>query len=159
MPIAEEIYQVFRERVRERVAQTNRLLEDPNFDFSKDESVMISRKEAEWPKNEMDAKHLWKLQIKEAVLSEMLRRELLTRLASEQHKPDPGSDDRSPARPVPGAGQEEEDHRELHRERHGHGQPWPGELLDPHHEHLWLDERRGSRESPGCDQGGYREPT
>ena len=36
------------------------------------------------------------MQIKEAVLSEVLRREMLTKLAKEQRKADPGSDDRSP---------------------------------------------------------------
>jgi len=100
MPVAEEIYEVFRERVKARVAQTNKLLENPEFDFSLDESVMISRKEANWPKNDKEAKRLWAMQIKEAVLSEELRREMLTRLAKEQDKPDPGIDDRSPIEKV-----------------------------------------------------------
>lgn len=100
MPAALEIYTVFRERVRERVAQANELLENGEFDFSKDEGIMMSRKEAAWPKDEADAKHLWKLQIKEAVLGEVLRREMLTRLAKEQGKPDPGMDDRDPKKKV-----------------------------------------------------------
>jgi carboxyl-terminal processing protease len=43
---------------------------------------------------------LWRLQIKEAVLAESLRREMLSKLATEQGKPDPGSDDRSPKEKV-----------------------------------------------------------
>ena len=100
MPAAIEIYGVFRERVSERVKQTNELLKNGEFDFTKDESVMMSRKEAEWPANEEEAKRLWKLQIKEAVLSETLRKELVSRLAKEQDKADPGKDDRSPREKV-----------------------------------------------------------
>jgi carboxyl-terminal processing protease len=94
------IYRVFEKRVEERVAQTEKLLNGSDFDFTADESVMLSRKNAPWPKNEKDAADLWRLQIKEAVLSEVLRRELLTKLAKEQGKPDPGSNDRSPKEKV-----------------------------------------------------------
>lgn len=90
------IYRVFEQRVEERVSQTEKLLKETEFDFSKEESVMLSRKNAPWPKNDKEAADLWRLQIKEAVLAEVLRRELLTKLAKEQGKPDPGSDDRSP---------------------------------------------------------------
>jgi len=100
MPAALDIYTVFRQRVKERVGQTNELLENGEFDFSKDEQIMMSRKEAPWPKDEADAKHLWRMQIKEAVLAEVLRREMLTRLAKEQGKPDPGMDDRDPKKKV-----------------------------------------------------------
>ena len=95
-----EIYSVFRERVKERVAQANELLESGEFDFTKDEAIMMSRKDAAWPKDDADAKNLWRLQIKEAVLSEVLRREMLTRLAKEQNKVDPGVDDRDPKKKV-----------------------------------------------------------
>jgi carboxyl-terminal processing protease len=100
MPAATEIYRVFEKRVEARVDQANRLLDGPEFDFSTEESVMLSRKNARWPKNEKEAAVLWRLQIKEAVLSEVLRRELLTKLSTEQGKPDPGSDDRSPKEKV-----------------------------------------------------------
>jgi carboxyl-terminal processing protease len=97
---ATEIYRVFEKRVEARVAQTKKLLDGADFDFTKDESVMLSRKNAPWPKNEKEAAALWGLQIKEAVLAEVLRRELLARLAKEQGKADPGSDDRSPREKV-----------------------------------------------------------
>jgi carboxyl-terminal processing protease len=100
MQPATEIYRVFEKRVEARVAQTKTLLDGADFDFTKEESVMLSRKNAAWPKNEKEAAALWGLQIKEAVLAEVLRRELLTRLAKEQGKADPGSDDRSPKEKV-----------------------------------------------------------
>ncbi len=96
MAAATEIYRTFEKRVEERVALAETLLKDSEFDFSKDESVMLSRKDAAWPKNDKVAADLWRLQIKESVLGETLRRELLTKLSKEQSKADPGSGDRSP---------------------------------------------------------------
>lgn len=100
MPAATEIYRVFEKRVEARVAQADKLLNGAEFDFGTNDSVMLSRKNAPWPKNEKEAADLWKLQIKEAVLSEVLRRELLTKLSKEQGKADPGSNDRSPKEKV-----------------------------------------------------------
>ncbi len=100
MPVATEIYDLFKKRVQARVAQTQKLLDGPDFDFSADESVMMSRKDAVWPRNEKEAATLWRKQICEAVLAETLRREMLTKLAKEQGKPDPGSDDRSPKQKI-----------------------------------------------------------
>jgi carboxyl-terminal processing protease len=96
MPAATEIYRVFEKRVEERVALTEKLLKGAEFEFSANESVMLSRKDAPWPKNDKDAADLWRLQIKEAILSERLRHDLVTKLSKEQGKPDPGSADRSP---------------------------------------------------------------
>jgi len=96
VPAATEIYRVFEKRVDARVAQTTKLLNGAEFEFAKNETVMLSRKNAPWPKNEKAAADLWRLQIKEAVLAEVLRREMLTKLAKEQGKADPGREDRSP---------------------------------------------------------------
>lgn len=100
VPAANEIYRVFEKRVEERVALAEKLLKEGEFDFSADESVMLSRKDAPWPKDDKEASELWRLQIKEAVLGETLRRELLTKLSKEQGKNDPGSADRSPKEKV-----------------------------------------------------------
>jgi carboxyl-terminal processing protease len=93
---ATEIYNTFLKRVEARVALTEQLLKEPGFDFAAVESVARTRKEAAWPKDEAQAAGLWRLQVKEAVLGETLRRELLTKLAKEQGKPDPNKDDRDP---------------------------------------------------------------
>ncbi len=100
MEAAEEIYATFRERVDSRVALAGKLLRENDFDFTSDETVMRSRKDAAWPKDEEAAVDLWRRQIKEAVLAETLRRETLSRRAQEQGKPDPGADDRSPIEKV-----------------------------------------------------------
>ena len=99
MAPATEIYAVFKERVASRVAQAEELLKG-EFDFTGDESVMMSRKEAAWPKNEKEAKETFAKQIKEAVLAETLRREMITRMAKEQDKADPGADDLDPREKV-----------------------------------------------------------
>ncbi len=99
MDAATEIYAVFRERVNQRVAQADEMLEG-DFDFTGEGEIMMSRKDAEWPKNEAQAKENWARQIKESVLAETLRREMLTRMATEQGKPDPGADDLDPREKV-----------------------------------------------------------
>lgn len=100
MGMATEIYRVFEQRVESRVAYVEELLEKNEFDFTKDEFAMLSRKEASWPKNEKEAAELWRIQIKEAILSEMLRRETLARLAEERGKDDPTAEDREPAEKI-----------------------------------------------------------
>ena len=96
MQPAEEIYGVFVKRVESRVALTEKLLRENNFDFTADKSVARTRKEAAWPKDEAEANELWSLQVREAVLSEILRRNLLSKMAKEQGKPDPKQGDREP---------------------------------------------------------------
>lgn len=100
MSAATDIYRVFEKRVEERVALTEKLLKGTDFDFTSNESVMLSRKDATWPKTEKEATDLWRRQIKEAVLGEILRREMLTKLSKEQGKPDPGVSDRNPKEKV-----------------------------------------------------------
>lgn len=91
MPAALDIYQTYRARVESRIQQTDELLGDRAFDFTKDESVMLSRKDAPRPKDEAESADLWRREIKSAVLSETLHRESLSKLAKEQGKPDPVS--------------------------------------------------------------------
>jgi carboxyl-terminal processing protease len=100
LPAANEIYQVFQKRVEKRNIQTESLLKGADFDFTKDESVLLSRKNAAWPRDEAEAAELWRLQIKEAVIGETLRRETLRNLAKEQNKADPGLNDRTPKEKV-----------------------------------------------------------
>jgi carboxyl-terminal processing protease len=99
MQPAVEIYDVFRQRVAERTKQTDELLAG-DFDFTRAETVMMSRKDAAWPKNEAEAKKVWALQITEAVLAETLRRETLTKLAKEQGKDDPGAENLDPKKKI-----------------------------------------------------------
>jgi carboxyl-terminal processing protease len=99
MQPAIEIYDVFRTRVAERIKHADELLAG-DFDFTGDETVMMTRKKATWAKNDAEAKKVWALQIKEAVLAETLRRETLARLAKEQGKEDPGADQLEPKKKI-----------------------------------------------------------
>lgn len=96
MTAAKDIYDTFRARVETRVADAKALLSGGDLDFTKNESVARSRKDAAWPRDEAEAKALWTLQIKEAVLAEVLKQDMLARMAKEQSKTDPTKDDRDP---------------------------------------------------------------
>lgn len=94
---ANDIYRTFEKRVAERVADAKKLLEQEEpFDFTKDETVKRSRKEASWPKNDEEADEIWRKQIKQALLSEMLRRDMVAKLAKEQDKEELFADERTP---------------------------------------------------------------
>jgi len=96
MRAAVDIYGTFVKRVEARVAEAQRMLKEDQFDFTKDETMMRTRKDAPWPKDEADAMDIWRKQIKEALLSEMLRREMVEKLAAEQGKQDLFEDERDP---------------------------------------------------------------
>lgn len=96
MRAATDIYETFVERVTTRVKDAQRMLEEEEFDFSGEEEVMRSRKNAPWPENEAEARVIWRKQIKEALLSERLRREMVAKIAKEQGKEDPLKDDADP---------------------------------------------------------------
>jgi len=100
MEPATEIYNLFRKRVAERVAFTEELIKKNEFDFETGASFPLTRKDAEWPRDRAEARELWRLQTKADMLSEVLRRETISRLATEQGKPDPGAKDRSPAEKI-----------------------------------------------------------
>lgn len=96
MEPASEIYGLFHERVKARVETAKKLLDDEEFTFASDGSVMRSRAEAAWPADEQEAASIWRSQIEEALLSEILRREAVQRLAEEQGKENPLNGDKSP---------------------------------------------------------------
>ncbi len=100
MEPAVEIYDAFVARAEARVALVEQLLEENNFDFTTDQTVSRSRKKERWPRDEAEAAELWRLQIREAVLSEMLRRDLLSRLAEEKGRPAPEKNDREPTEKI-----------------------------------------------------------
>lgn len=100
MAPATEIYNLFRQRVAERVAYTEVLIEKNEFDYNTDQTFPLTRKDARWPRDTAAAQELWRLQTKADMLSEILRRETVTRMAVEQGKPDPGDKDRSPSEKI-----------------------------------------------------------
>jgi carboxyl-terminal processing protease len=100
MQAANEIYEVFIKRVEERLTQSLKLLDESDFDFSIDESTMLSRKNAPWLKSEFEATELWRLQTKKAVFNETLHRNLATKLISETGQVFPVSPELSPQEKV-----------------------------------------------------------
>ncbi len=86
---ATAIYEKYRARVSERAVAVKELLENHEFSFEKDESIENDREEAKWPQDAAEATNLWRLQLKEALLSERLRREAIALRAEEQGKEDP----------------------------------------------------------------------
>jgi len=92
---AEDIYQTYISRAKESMELVNAALKE-SFDFTKNETIAISRKDAPWPKDEASWKQLWHLNVKDAVLSETLRREQFARLAIEQGKADPLAAEKPP---------------------------------------------------------------
>ena len=96
MGAAIDIYSTFKKRVEARVGEAKRLLASNEFDFTKGESLERSRKDAKWPKDEAEAMVLWGQQIKEALLSEMLRRDMIADIAKKQGKENPLKNDKEP---------------------------------------------------------------
>lgn len=96
MVAGKDIYDTFKKRVEARVAEAKRLLAENSFDFTKNETLERTRKDAAWPKNEAEAMELWRLQIKEALLSEILRRDMIVEMAKKQGKENPLQNDKDP---------------------------------------------------------------
>ncbi len=92
MKAATEIYELYQKRVKERAAMVTELLKSHQFSFDKDEMIERNREDADWPKDADEAKNLWRLQLKEALLGETLRRQEIARRAKEQGKEDPLKD-------------------------------------------------------------------
>lgn len=96
MLAADEIYKVYSKRVNERVTFAKQLLENHGFTYESNDSVMRTRKDADWPASQEAADALWKKQIEEAMLAELLRREAVQHLADEQGKENPLDGEKSP---------------------------------------------------------------
>ena len=96
MKAAQDIYATFKKHVEVRVAEAKRFLASDEVDFTKQESIQRSRKEAAWPKDEAEAMNIWRQQIKEALLSETLRRDMIAKMAEKQGKENPLKNDKDP---------------------------------------------------------------
>ena len=68
---AHDIFAVFKKRVTDRVAKIQKLVKEP-MDFKTDQTVLLSREKAPWPKDEADADNLWKKRIENELLQEKL---------------------------------------------------------------------------------------
>ncbi len=99
MEAATEIHTVFRRRANERIKYAQELLSrEEQFTFDTHRSMMLTRKEAHWADSEVEAKQIWRDQVEQGLLSEVLRRETIAELAKKQGKKDPLNEENSPGK-------------------------------------------------------------
>ena len=68
---AHDIFAVFQKRVEDRVKKIKTLLKQP-MDFKTNDTVLLSRQKAPWPKDEAEADELWRKRIENELLQEKL---------------------------------------------------------------------------------------
>ena len=94
---AEEIYNRYKQRANDRIKYAQELLENGNdFTFDTHREVILDREKVNWPATEEEARQIWKDQVEQALLSEVLRRESIAELAAKQDKDDPLKDKKLP---------------------------------------------------------------
>ena len=71
-----EVFNLYVERIRERLWFATNLLSRADWDFSTDESYRIKRKDAPWPETREAAEEHWRRRMKNEVLMARLNREL-----------------------------------------------------------------------------------
>jgi carboxyl-terminal processing protease len=69
---AQEIYDVYVERVKNRVEFAKKVLETTEFKFDSDASIELKRDKAPWPKTTAESDELWMRLLEENMLSETL---------------------------------------------------------------------------------------
>jgi len=69
---ADEIFNRFMERLEQRVAYVNDLLQREKFTFDADERIVINRKDLPYPRDLTEAKRLWRERIRAEYLQEKL---------------------------------------------------------------------------------------
>jgi carboxyl-terminal processing protease len=72
------IYQRFTERLQQHNEYVDDLLKQDKFKFTGNDSIMIDRRHAPYPKDLDEAKELWREQLRQQYLQEKLNRELST---------------------------------------------------------------------------------
>ncbi len=70
-----EIFALYEQRVRERIARAKELVQETDFNFDTDETIEITRRDSAWPRNDAEADDLWRRIIKNQFLQEELARE------------------------------------------------------------------------------------
>ena len=97
--LAEELYSLYAERALRHITQAENILKEyaqnpPAFDS--DRSVPRSRRKLPRAKNDAELDQVWRDQVEDMLLTEISRRENLSRLAAEKGKPDPNTEKLSP---------------------------------------------------------------
>ncbi|NJL14269.1 MAG: carboxy terminal-processing peptidase [Microscillaceae bacterium] len=73
LALAYDIYNLYRQRVVARLDSNIQFLEKgADFDFTQNEEMEVNREKMPWPKTAIEAKEIWRKQLKNSVLSLML---------------------------------------------------------------------------------------
>ncbi|MFC1498601.1 carboxy terminal-processing peptidase [Verrucomicrobiota bacterium] len=80
---AYNVFEIFKERVKNRCEYVNRLLEN-EFDFEKDESWKWDRKNKSWPANEKEMDETWRKIVKNEYVRQIVSRELEEKNSSQE---------------------------------------------------------------------------
>jgi carboxyl-terminal processing protease len=67
------IFDVYEERVKDRVAKVKELVKEP-MEFDSDRTVVLNRQKADWPKNEAEADQIWRDRITAELLGVKLNK-------------------------------------------------------------------------------------
>ena len=79
-----EVYRLYCERLRERIAFATNMLATAEWDFSSNETYRVKRKTAEWPSTKEDAEEHWRKRLKYELLAQKVFRELDAEEAEER---------------------------------------------------------------------------
>ncbi len=97
MEAAIEIHTLYRTRANQRIKYAQKLLDaEEQFTFDTHRTTMLNRKDAQWPNSEEEAEQIWRDQVEQVLLREVLRRETIAELAKKQGKKDPLNAKKSP---------------------------------------------------------------
>ena len=100
MPVATGIFEIYRGRVAERVKFVEEQLEAGDFKFDSDRAIQRDREKAPWPADPAALEQLWRDQLEDLLLTEVVKRDRLTKRAKELGKPVPFQGDPSPEEAV-----------------------------------------------------------
>ncbi|MBQ9836284.1 MAG: carboxy terminal-processing peptidase [Akkermansia sp.] len=92
--LAQELYEEYSTRALYRIGQAEKLLQQYKTSmpaFNSDKTIARSRRKVERAKNNAELDQVWSNQVEDMVLTEVMRRENVTRLAKEKGKPDPNA--------------------------------------------------------------------
>ena len=81
-----KVHRLYSERIKERIHFATNLILKGEWDFTKDESYGIKRKDAPWPNTREEAEELWRKRIKNELLAIMLVREIEAEDAKKKEK-------------------------------------------------------------------------
>lgn len=91
-----EVYNLYVERLRERVNFATNLLAKGEWDFSTPETYRIRRKDAPWPTSREEADEYWRRRMKNEVLVQLIDRDLNTEEKAAKAKTKKGKGDETP---------------------------------------------------------------